>query len=183
MASDKQKVKINSNDIVAYAWRYSEILSKSMSFTDEKKTKLKSDFNIGIDKSNRALFLSKLEFLTRTSVNCYIEIELMEMSDKMPRHLDDKNEYVGYKKDSYKILEIHREEESKSYIRSVGERLVITFSAEDIFRFFTRMYVNFEIYATEYDNKIEIEELSKDDSFTRCELVIWGVYGKEVIYY
>jgi len=182
----KNKITIGKNEIIAYLWQYINIVSGDIPYSSEQKLKLKTDFNFGIDKSNREFFLRKLEFLTRDDMNSYLEIDLTPISGNMPRHLDNPNEYVKHDKYCYNTLEIHRMKKSTSFIyydRNEG-KVIFNFSELDLFKFYTRMYINFEIYATEYDNRLKIESMSSEnEEFLNSELIIWGVFNKDLIYY
>lgn len=181
MELDKYEIKISKEVITAYAWKFSEIVhEKFMNYPNEQILKLKSDYNLGIDKAHRKFFLEKLEYLTRDDCNSFLTIELTPVSDKTPRHLDDPDEFVKHGKISFSTLEIRRLKSGVSTVFPKGNTLVLNFNDKSMFELFTKLYVNFEIYATEYD--VKIESLDTLDS-EKSDLIIWGVYGKDLVYY
>ena len=178
------KIELNNNELIIYVWKYTNIRDGgSISYSDDKKNKLLSDINIGIDKSNGSFFLRQLEFLTRDNSDCYLDIELSSLPVNVPRHLDDPSDFVRHEKREYSSLEIHRTT-GDSAIEFTEDSVAIKLWEKDLYKFFTRLYINFELYATEYDNKLSVNCKSRNTSeLAPCDLVIWGVRNKEPIYY
>ena len=170
--------------MVCYAWQFSGEQNEGGGGHSAKQIfNPKKGINVGIDKKFRAFFLRKLEFLTRQDVNCYLHIELSELPDKTPVHLDNNNEFLSHEKIGYDILEIHITKRKNSYItiNEIDNSISVFFTYQDIFIFFTKMYVVFELYATLYDNIIRIGLNS--NGLQMSELIIWGVYDGKPIYY
>ena len=57
---------------------------------------------------------------------------------------------------------------------------MLSFNDKLMYELFTKLYVIFEIYATGYDVKIEGIDTANGD---KSDLIIWGVYDKDLVYY
>lgn len=137
---------------------------------DSMKKQIESDYNIGIDKKYRKEFLIYLEYLTRDKVESYLKIPLEKVPRESPHYLDNENDYFTYDKKSFESLIIRKTEESRKEIFCNNNELILNFGREGMFEFFTRMYVNFEIYATCWDNVITMKDREENED---VRLVVW----------
>lgn len=167
--------EILMNITPVFAWKFINI-----PVSDSGKKQIESDYNIGIDKKHRKEFLTYLEYLTRDEAEICLKVQLEEVPKKSPHYLDDENDYFTYDKKSFKTLIIKRVKEKTKEISFSEDEIMLTFGKEGIFEFFTRMYINFEIYATCWDNIIITKDKVKEED---VRLVIWGVYNEKPIQY
>ena len=182
--------EINSNPLTAYFWKYSEIIdpwegkrSTFPALDEEDKEEFLSHLNIGFDQANTRLILEKLDYLIRSESNTELKIELSEVPFKTPRWLDAPTEYYGWPKTSYKYL-IIRNTQEKSFVKLDTENLIVefNFNRDKLYELFTRIYVCNTIYATSFDNIINVN-LDSEKGLKEHELIFWGVIEKEPIYY
>jgi len=164
-----------------FAWQFQDLPDKEdgIILTPEYKRKVENDYNIAIDKKHRASFLTQLEYLTRDDTTIILKIKLNQTPIKSPHYLDDEKSYPSFKKFSYEYLTIKRIDRGKS-IKKCNKELILEFDRAGMFELFTRLYVNFEIYATHEDNIILMIDTEKE---AETRLVIWGATNGKPIEY
>lgn len=164
-----------------YGWVYTELPEEEngIPLKEEYKNQKLSDVNIGIDKANGKIFLNSLEYLTREGVSAELSLPLSIMPPRTPHHLDDRDDYIGYRRKCFERLVIRRTTEGSS-IKEQEEELILSFDRLQIQEFFTRMYTNFEIYATYEDNVLKSQDQNSGEI---RRVVVWGVKDGSPIYY
>lgn len=179
-------VRLSRDKVTACLWVYTEIndpwdgkRSTYPALTEEDKQRYLSEINFGVDQNNTQKFLETLEYCTRLEPT-NITIELNDVPANSPRWLDDKNDYFSWPRISFKELSIIRD--SRSFVildkHTLTAELHVT--REKCFELFSRVYICNTIYATGWDNILEIE---LDKTATLHDLVVWGVVNGEPIHY
>lgn len=164
-----------------FAWQFVDLPNKvnGIILKEEQKVIISSDFNIAIDKISSKLFLTQLEYLTREDVGIYVKIPTKQTPEKSPHYLDDENSYIPYDKKSFRNILIKRIDKGK-YISIKGDSLILEFGSQEIFELFSRMYINFEIYAVHEGNIISV--INKENN-KPTRLIIWGASNGKPIQY
>lgn len=164
-----------------FAWQFINLPNavNGIVLDEEQKYKLTSDFNIAIDKISSKIFLTQLEYLTREDVEIYVKIPTKETPEKSPHYLDNENSYIEFDKKSYSNIIVKKIDKGK-YISTVGDSMILEFGKQEIFEFFSRMYINFEIYAVHEGNVINV--INKE-TMKAARLVIWGASNGKPIEY
>lgn len=148
---------------------------------DAEKEKYLSEINIGVNKSDTEEFLKFLEFTTRPNFQ-ESTIELKEVPPNTPHHLDDENDYFGWPMYSFNELKIVRNDKSFIKFSEAEKTAEIHLTLEKTFELFSRFYICNVRYATIHDNVIKID-LEKENSVVERDLVVWGVFNENPIYY
>lgn len=171
-------INLGKDQIVAFAWKFVKpVPLRRDSFHN------RPSYNIAIDNSHSKELLRQLEYLTRTysDYGCELSIELSDIPNANPRHLNDPSRHFTESKESYKFIKIRVSESGHSEIYTDGENLVLDFSMDSNHRLFVKLYTIFELYASWHD--VKLVNLIDPKSSEITDLVIWGAVGGEIIYY
>ena len=86
---------------------------------------------------------------------------------------------LSYNKKSFRNIIIKRIDRGK-YISIQEDSFILEFGSQEIFELFSRMYINFEIYAVHEGNIINV--INKENN-KQTRLVIWGASNGKPIQY
>ena len=167
-----------------FVWKFYKLFNLPIcedKLPEQEKIKIFNSYNLGINKKHYEKILKQLEFFTRDEApNFLLKIPLEIVPNDSPHHLDNENEIIGFDKYSFSSLIIKRKDEGQKIIEVNNEEITLIFDKCGIFALFTKLYINFKIYATFEDNIIWMKEsVSNND----VRLVIWGVTNGKPIYY
>jgi hypothetical protein len=179
---EKMKKQILTTDIEnAFGWRFKNVpkLNRGeIERTEERLNQLHSDINIGFEQNQRELLLKHLEGLTRKNVIYDLIIPLHETPKDSPHHLDNENEIIKFEKISFKELVISRIDKGRK-VEIKGSTIKLSLDYNAMTDLFTKIYVCMEIYATQEDNIVILQDIDS----SKIRLVIWGVINDKPIYY
>lgn len=164
----------------AFAWKFLNVpkIESGIQRSKERLTQLESDINIGFEKSSGRKLLENLEYLLRDNLYLEIHIPLKQVPQKSPHYLDDENDYIGHDKIIFTEVVLTKIAKGKNIIFK-EKVLHVQLDENAVNELFTRLYINFEIYATSGDNVVRLLNERNEE----IRLVIWGVIDGKPIFY
>lgn len=181
--------KISRTEIIAHGWIFTEITDpypgKPLTYpplTYHREEKLLSEIHFGVHQKDTAEFLRNLEYCTRAKGTDLL-IELSPTPPNSPGWLDDEAEYFDWPRVNFTELLIRRGSESYFDINSPNATATLYLTQEKTYELFSRIYICNTIYATGWDNLIQIDSQLEDGMRSPVNLVIWGVTNRGPIHY
>ncbi|MEJ1239694.1 hypothetical protein WBG78_16275 [Chryseolinea sp. T2] len=181
-------LRLSKDKVTSCLWVYTEINDpwegKRSTFPDlnnEDKERYLREINFGVDQKHTRDFLTFLEYATREEAT-QLTIELTDVPPRTPRWLDDPTDYFSWPRMSFRELSIVSDSRSYCVMDTANLKFELHVTREKCFELFSRVYICNTIYATGWDNIVQVD-LKSGLNYEKRDFVVWGVVNGEPIHY